>query len=331
MNTRILARLVVVCCVAATLSTLAAPVALAATGPTIAIGTVPYGSTNVVFDVAYPIGTGSVQVDTASGRTARATVASVTAGTVQVTVDMAQATSVVATARDEGGGEIGTSDQLPFDGTNYAPSAIVPDAASGTIVGRYATLSGYIDRRTTWMTISVDGKSAWGGPVTLAVNRFELPRIRIPADEHVVVIGYGNAWGRAVPRSLKLFNLAEQSLLRVKRFVLVDKSNMGLYVISGGRVVDVYPVAIGKPGTPTREGVFKLGGPRPASGAWGVLRMALLKLRAKRWSATGYYIHGNNDWASIGTQASHGCVRMYNSDVRKLARIGWGMWVQIRS
>jgi lipoprotein-anchoring transpeptidase ErfK/SrfK len=31
---------------------------------------------------------------------------------------------------------------------------------------------------------------------------------------------------------------------------------------------------------------------------------------------TRYYIHGTSDPDSIGTQASHGCVRMFNSNLR---------------
>jgi hypothetical protein len=34
-----------------------------------------------------------------------------------------------------------------------------------------------------------------------------------------------------------------------------------------------------------------------------------------------YYIHGTNAEASIGTAASHGCVRMLNDDVVVLARL----------
>jgi murein L,D-transpeptidase YcbB/YkuD len=34
-----------------------------------------------------------------------------------------------------------------------------------------------------------------------------------------------------------------------------------------------------------------------------------------------YYLHGTNAEASIGTAASHGCVRMLNGDVIEVARL----------
>jgi lipoprotein-anchoring transpeptidase ErfK/SrfK len=43
-----------------------------------------------------------------------------------------------------------------------------------------------------------------------------------------------------------------------------------------------------------------------------------LGLRAINWSASGIRFHGTSDIGSIGTPASHGCVRMYNEDVIEL-------------
>lgn len=71
-----------------------------------------------------------------------------------------------------------------------------------------------------------------------------------------------------------------------------------------------YPVAVGKPATPTPVGnwtiVQKALNP---GGAFGVRWMRL----SIPWG--GYGIHGTNRPSSIGTAASHGCVRMYNADV----------------
>lgn len=71
-----------------------------------------------------------------------------------------------------------------------------------------------------------------------------------------------------------------------------------------------YPVAVGKPETPTPVGnwtiVQKALNPGGAFGArW--MRLSI------PWG--GYGIHGTNRPSSIGTAASHGCVRMYNADV----------------
>lgn len=74
-----------------------------------------------------------------------------------------------------------------------------------------------------------------------------------------------------------------------------------------------YPVAVGTPDTPTPLGDWTItektenpGGP------FGVRWMRL----SVPWG--GYGIHGTDNPASIGTYASHGCVRMFNEDVAEL-------------
>ncbi|MDD3270771.1 MAG: peptidoglycan-binding protein [Syntrophomonadaceae bacterium] len=74
-----------------------------------------------------------------------------------------------------------------------------------------------------------------------------------------------------------------------------------------------YPVAVGKPSTPSPIGNWVIvqksvdpGGP------FGVRWMRL----SVPWG--GYGIHGTNNPASIGRAVSHGCIRMYNKDVIKI-------------
>jgi lipoprotein-anchoring transpeptidase ErfK/SrfK len=49
--------------------------------------------------------------------------------------------------------------------------------------------------------------------------------------------------------------------------------------------------------------------------------------RVRRWKTVGrpvgtaFYIHGTNDPDSIGTLASHGCVRLWNSNLRTFSRL----------
>ena len=74
--------------------------------------------------------------------------------------------------------------------------------------------------------------------------------------------------------------------------------------------ITVFPVAVGKPSTPTPPGqwkiVFKSMNP---GGPFGVRWMRL----SVPWGSYG--IHGTNNPASIGKAVSHGCVRLYNEDV----------------
>ncbi|WP_027364291.1 L,D-transpeptidase family protein [Desulfotruncus alcoholivorax] len=81
----------------------------------------------------------------------------------------------------------------------------------------------------------------------------------------------------------------------------------------GNRLVKEYPVAVGKPSTPTPSGSYKIKNKVVNPG--GVL--------GTRWMGMdipggNYGIHGTNNPASIGTAASLGCVRMYNHDVEEL-------------
>ena len=145
--------------------------------------------------------------------------------------------------------------------------------------------------------------------------------------------GDGVTWSSAA--KLTVWQLGQ--VRATPRLVLVDKSDFMLYVIRSGVVVTAFPVAIGMRGTPTPVGTFQLGRPVHApNSVWGPFRMQLFRrrmvraayfvrvngARVKRWhmvvarTPTRYYIHGTNDPDSIGTPASHGCVRMFNSNLR---------------
>ncbi|CFX82111.1 L,D-transpeptidase catalytic domain [Syntrophomonas zehnderi OL-4] len=77
--------------------------------------------------------------------------------------------------------------------------------------------------------------------------------------------------------------------------------------------IKTYPVAVGKPSTPTPPGNWTIvqktvdpGGPFGAR--W--MRLSI--------PFGGYGIHGTNNPSSIGKAVSHGCIRMYNNDVIEL-------------
>ncbi len=81
-----------------------------------------------------------------------------------------------------------------------------------------------------------------------------------------------------------------------------------------GNLVKTYPVATGKPTTPTPVGTFTIVNKQvDPGGPFGTRWMGL--------SEPHYGIHGTNNPASIGTAASNGCIRMYNRDVEDLFNI----------
>jgi len=109
---------------------------------------------------------------------------------------------------------------------------------------------------------------------------------------------------------------------RWKNYIVIDKSSYKLYLVKSGLLRAVYPVAHGKNNcTPTR--VWRIDAKYPhTSGVYGPRKMRLFKRvrtsRGYRYVFSAYGIHGTNQPWVIGTQASHGCIRMYNKDVRAL-------------
>lgn len=92
--------------------------------------------------------------------------------------------------------------------------------------------------------------------------------------------------------------------------ILVDLEKLTLTVFDGERPVREYPVAAGKPSTPSPVGEWKIiDKSSDWGGAFGVRWMGL----NVPWG--NYGIHGTNNPWSIGTAASAGCIRMFNEDV----------------
>jgi hypothetical protein len=115
--------------------------------------------------------------------------------------------------------------------------------------------------------------------------------------------------------------------------LVVDLSALKLQLYDGLRLTKTYPVAAGQPQYPTPPGewtvIDKAENPtwvNPAPDGWGAGLPASipggpsnpLGTRAIYLDAPGIRIHGTSSSSSIGTYASHGCVRMYMSDVEEL-------------
>ena len=109
--------------------------------------------------------------------------------------------------------------------------------------------------------------------------------------------------------------------------VVISKSENAVYFFEGGKITHIWPCAVGKPETPTPVGRFEVTvtlekptwywkgkaippGPDNGLGGW------FIGINKK-----GYGIHGTNEPPSIGTAASHGCVRLYNEDADALVKM----------
>jgi lipoprotein-anchoring transpeptidase ErfK/SrfK len=108
---------------------------------------------------------------------------------------------------------------------------------------------------------------------------------------------------------------------RIQRHILVSIPDRKLAVLEGGKVIRVFPVAVGAAVSPSPTGGFQIvrrlvnptyyhpgvvippGSDNPIGPRWVGL------------NKKGYGIHGTNEPRSIGKAASHGCIRMRNRDI----------------
>lgn len=120
---------------------------------------------------------------------------------------------------------------------------------------------------------------------------------------------------------------AEANAADATRKLVISIPDRKIALVEDGRVIKVYPVAVGAVNTPSPQGSFhvssrvihptwyqpgKVVGPGPANPL------------GTRWMGLGYKgygIHGTNMPWSIGKAASHGCIRMRNRDVEELFKL----------
>jgi len=118
------------------------------------------------------------------------------------------------------------------------------------------------------------------------------------------------------------------------RTIVVRVDQNRLYLYDGFHVIRTFTVASAKPGYTTPSGVWNIYDKRvnptwynPALDSWGADLPAIVPggpgnpmgTRAIYIDAPGLIrIHGTTDDSSIGRYASHGCIRMHNSDVEQL-------------
>jgi lipoprotein-anchoring transpeptidase ErfK/SrfK len=118
----------------------------------------------------------------------------------------------------------------------------------------------------------------------------------------------------------------------LNKAILVVLSRRHLTLYAGSKIQASYACAIGQPAYPTPKGVWTIIDKNPApswnnpGSAWarnmpshiGPGASNPLGLRALYLNASGIRIHGTQNIGSIGTPASHGCIRVANANIVKL-------------
>lgn len=108
-------------------------------------------------------------------------------------------------------------------------------------------------------------------------------------------------------------------------WIRIDLWERKLYLMEKDKVKESFPVGIGKEKYPTPIGTWQVTNKsRDWGGGFGTRWIGL----NVPWGLYG--IHGTNRPDSVGSHASHGCIRMLNHDVERLYhQVLPGMWVRI--
>ncbi|MEO6463742.1 MAG: L,D-transpeptidase [Candidatus Eisenbacteria bacterium] len=119
--------------------------------------------------------------------------------------------------------------------------------------------------------------------------------------------------------------------------IVINVPDRLLHRVEGERLVASYPVAVGRPATPTPSGSFRIlqmakdptwapkGGPIVPPGPRNPLGTRWMRI-----TTSGYGIHATNDPGSIGGARSHGCIRMHRADAEAVfAQVQRGTRVDI--
>ena len=151
-----------------------------------------------------------------------------------------------------------------------------------------------------------------------------------PSTEQIKQAVVQRALALALPVSLVRPKVADSSLGKT---IVVNVSQNMLYLYDGLQIIRRYPVATAKQGFVTPDGAWevvdKVENPtwhNPAPTGWGAGEPLVippgpgnpLGTRALYLSAPGIRIHGTPSDSSIGTYASHGCIRMHIPDSEAL-------------
>lgn len=201
--------------------------------------------------------------------------------------------------------------------------ALVEGVASLVETSAVDASLGLVGGVPTWSAgregVAVDREATIGAVEAMlreSINSTTTATVATPADVRVDIVRTTTA------QSVTLDSLA-------KRAILVDLSSRKLTLYEQGKTLRTWSVATGAPGFPTPKGTFRIVLKRymptwgnPGSD-WAVNMPPSippgpnnpLGVRALNLNVSGIRIHGTANIASLGTAASHGCVRMANADI----------------
>jgi lipoprotein-anchoring transpeptidase ErfK/SrfK len=195
-----------------------------------------------------------------------------------------------------------------------------------------ATVESFVQRVSEAVTLKPTAASLTVENGRVVTHRSEPGRTLDPKDASKRILSALRSGSSSV--ALKTQKVAPKVTEKTLGATLVIRRDVHrLYLYDGFRVVKTYPVATAAAGYETPPGswtvVNKQENPtwtNPAPDTWGAGLPASippgpgnpLGTRALYLNAPGIRIHGTYDVASVGTNASHGCIRMFMADIEAL-------------
>lgn len=229
------------------------------------------------------------------------------------TADYLNRTGGVITSATVFGGTAAVSDAVIAElrGAPSIPSVVAP--AAGTALARKARL-------VVTTGVNTSGVDVWVGAKRMAsvsapgYATVDLGAVWSPPEGAVWRIVARSPDGRQTAVDTGTF---PRYSYPAPTSIVVDKSDFRLYFFKDDVFVKSYPIAHGKPSTPTPSAIWRIDSKyySDPNGVYGPRKMRLYRKYGNSYVRTGYLIHGTNQPWVIGSRASAGCIRMYNRDV----------------
>ncbi len=211
-------------------------------------------------------------------------------------------------------------------GSPAVPVLLAP--ASGGYVAKYAYVKVQTGVNTTEISLYA-GESLVGTAAVSSFGTVDFGKRAMPSSGVTFRAVASNPDGTTSTRTATYKRLAYPA----STSIVIDKSDFKLYWVNGDVLVKAYPIATGRASMETPAATWKILAKYktdPAS-VYGPRKMRLFRKVGATYVYTAYGIHGTNQPWVIGTKASHGCIRMYNSDVLELwPQVPLGTLVQTR-
>ncbi len=223
---------------------------------------------------------------------------------------------VIARLLDVSGAEMARSKPLAITLASVNNTTLKLNLAPNRVFGSKLTPV-TVEAGPGTLSVLLDGKTVHTQEMTAAGTQV-LPALPMPQGRHRLQIEHLSEGRTQTSPAVQIFSFGIEP--PDHSYLLADKYSFSLYWIKEGVLHKIYPVATGRPSLPTQPGFWLIGAKdvmHPASD-WGSYRLRIYRENQYTHHWSGYAVHGTNKPNSIGTEASHGCLRMFNKDITEL-------------